>query len=370
MSESRFRPARKMNVLQRARYHILRRTFTGKYRRPFYEMLRFLLENGKPEEEAFRMIGDVHTDFGRHWHPYAELVQDCLQALGDNRPGHQLLDVLACWVPREEAALLGAGLKSGALAVALEQSDRLIDVRRRIVQEVVFASTYPLLLVIIFSLMLAVNNLKLVPTLSKMSDPASWTGALGVMYSLSGLTERWGMPSLTLGIVLLLLIIWSLPRWRGRIREMADGLMPWSLYRDMQGAVFLMNVAALLEASLADIDVLQTLRRTASPWLRERIDAALDGISLGNSLGMALRNSGYSFPDRSSVNYLSLLGKGKGASRLISKYADRALENIITRVKRRANTARGLSWILILLFFALMGSMAMQIQEMSRLPMH
>ncbi|EBU5081928.1 pilus assembly protein PilR [Salmonella enterica subsp. enterica] len=370
MSDNRFRPVRRMNLFQQLRYRFLRVSFTGKYRRPFYEMLRFLLENGKAEEEAFRMIGDVHTDFGRRWHPYAELVQDCLQALGDNRPGHQLLDVLACWVPREEAALLGAGLKSGALAVALEQSDRLIDVRRRIVQQVIFASTYPLLLVIIFSLMLAVNSFKLVPTLGKISDPASWTGALGMMYSLAGITDRWWIPALVSGIALLLLVIWSLPRWRGRIREMADTLMPWSLYRDMQGAVFLMNVAALLEAGLADIDVLQTLRKTAPPWLRERIDAALEGISLGNSLGMALRNSGYDFPDRQSVNYLSLLGNGKGASRLISKYADRALENIITRVKRRANTARGLSWLLILLFFVLMGSMAMQIQEMSRLPMH
>ncbi|WP_291971316.1 hypothetical protein [Candidatus Symbiopectobacterium sp.] len=76
---------------------------------------------------------------------------------------------------------------------------------------------------------------------------------------------------------------------------------------------------------------------------------------------MALRNSGFNFPDRQSVNYLSLLGKGKGASMLISSYADCALENIIARFKVRANTARALSLLLILLFFGLMGSMAFQI---------
>ena len=104
--------------------------------------------------------------------------------------------------------------------------------------------------------------------------------------------------------------------------------------------------------------------------MRERIDAALDGISLGNSLGMALRNSGFNFPDRQTVNFLSLLDKGKGSSGLISRYAERALENIINRVKRRANFSRGLTLLLFLLFFVLIGALALQIQDMSRLPMH
>lgn len=370
MSDSRFRPNRRMNLFQRLRYHVLRATFTGKHRRPFYETLRFLLDNGKAEAEAFRMIGDVHTNFGQRWHPYNELAQDCLQALGDNRPGHQLLDVLALWIPQEEAALLGAGLKSGSLSVALTQSDRLIDARGRILQQVIFASVYPLLFIAIFSAMLLVNNLAIIPKLSKISDPAGWTGALRIMNTLAGFTDNWATALFVAISLMLALVVWSLPRWRGRVREAFDGTIPWSLYKDLQGAVFLMNVAALLESGLADIDVLLTLRRTASPWLQERIDGALDGISLGNSLGMALRNSGFNFPDRQTVNFLSLLDKGKGAAGLISRYAERALENIIARVKRRANVSRGLSMLLILLFFVLIGALALQIQDMSRLTMH
>ncbi|WP_291971317.1 type II secretion system F family protein [Candidatus Symbiopectobacterium sp.] len=254
-----------MNLLQRARYHLLRYPFSGKHRQPFYEMLRFLLENGKSEDEAFRMIGDVHTDFGRHWHPYAELVQDCLQALGNNRPGHQIQDVLALWIPREEAASLGAGLKSGTLSVALAQSDRLIVVRRRIFQQVIFASTYPVVLVVLFTAMLTVNSVKLVPTMSKMSDPSTWTGALGVMNRLEQFNSDWGITCTVAGTLLLALAIWSLPRWRGSVREVADNFLPWSLYSDLQGAVFLMNVASLLEAGLPEIEVLETLRKTASP---------------------------------------------------------------------------------------------------------
>lgn len=370
MSESRFCPSRPMTVFQRARYHFLRHSFSGKRRKPFYEVLRFLLENDKADAEAFRMIGDVYTDFGRHWHPYSELVEDCLQALRDNRPGQQLQDVLARWIPAEEAALLGAGRKGKSLSVALEQSERLIDVRGRIVQQVIFASTYPALFLVLFGAMMVINSVKLVPTLSQMSDPATWTGALGVMYSMAAFTDQWGLACGAAFIVLLPAVLWSLSRWTGRLRQFVDRFMPWSLYSDLQGAVFLMNVAALLEAGLPEIDVLKTLRKTAPPWLCERLDATINGINRGNSLGRALRNSGFNFPNRQAANYLSLLGKGEGASILISRYADRALDEIISRVKRRANTARGLSLLLILLFFGLMGSMAFQIQEMSRMPMH
>ncbi|HFK4763122.1 type II secretion system F family protein [Citrobacter farmeri] len=370
MSENRFRPSRPMNIFQRARYHFLRHSFSGKRRKPFYEVLRFLLENDKADAEAFRMIGDVYTDFGLHWHPYSELVEDCLQALRDNRPGQQLQDALARWIPAEEAALLGAGRKGKTLSVALEQSERLIDVRGRILQQVIFASTYPALFVVLFGAMMVINTVKIVPTLSNMSDPATWSGALGVMNSMAEFTTQWGLVCGISFAGLLAVVLWSLPRWTGRIRQFADRFMPWSLYSDLQGAVFLMNVAALLEAGLPEIDVLKTLRKTASPWLRERLDATIAGINRGNSLGRALRYSGFNFPSRQSANYLSLLGKGDGASLLISRYADRALDEIIARVKRRANTARGLSMLLILLFFGLMGSMAFEIQEMSRMPMH
>ncbi|HEY2454467.1 MAG TPA: type II secretion system F family protein [Scandinavium sp.] len=370
MSEHRFVPARSMTLFQWLRYRLLRRTFNSRHRQPFYETLRFLLENGKPEEEALRMIGDVHTDFGRHWHPLYELVLDCQQALGDNRPGHQIQDVFALWIPQEEAALLSAGLRTGQLPVALAKADKLIGVRRRIHQQVIFASTYPLVLVALFSAMLVVNSEKLIPVLSKMSSPSSWTGALGLMNGLAEFTRSWGMLSAIAACMMLGLAFWSLPRWTGWGREYADRLLPWSLYADLQGAVFLMNLASLLDAGLPEIDVLESLRKTASPWLRERLDAAMAGIRRGHSTGMALRHSGFGFPDRQSVNYLSLLGKGKGASVLISRYAERALDGIIARVSLRASAARVLSLLLILLFFALMGEMAWQIQEMSRVPMH
>ncbi|QLH61913.1 type II secretion system F family protein [Serratia symbiotica] len=360
-----FYPTRDMSLPERARYRLVRATFSGQYRQPFYETLRFLLENRKALKDALTMIGDVHTDFGTRWHPYHELVQDCVEGLKDNRPGRALQDVLAVWAPVEEAALISAGMETGSIPRALMQADKLIVARRRILTQVIFASVFPTALVILSAGLLSVNNLALVPSMSKISDPERWTGALGMMNGVAQWTGDWGMMAAGATAGIMLLAFWSLPRWRGRLRRVADYLLPWSVYSDLQGAVFLMNIGALLGAGVPELKGLQTLHGFASPWLQERIEAAMDCMSEGNSLGLALRNSGYDFPSREAVNYLSLLDEGDSAADLISNYADRWLEQALSRVARRANVTKLFSLVLIMSFFLLILQMVMQIQEMN-----
>ncbi|EXU75293.1 type II secretion system F family protein [Erwinia mallotivora] len=369
-TEPRFSPLREMSLPEWLRYRLVRATFSGQYRQPFYETLRFLLENRKALKEAFTLIGDVHTDFGRRWHPYSELIQDCLEGVRDNRPGRSLRDVLAAWAPNEEAALISAGMETGNIPRALLQADKLIVARRRIIGQVIFASVYPVALALLSAGLLSANNQALVPTLSKISDPERWTGALGIMNGVAHWSSDWGMVAAGGGVSLILLAFWSLPRWCGRLRSYADFLLPWSVYKDLQGAVFLMNVGALLGAGVPELKTLQTLNGFASPWLRERIEAAMDCMHDGNSLGQALRNCGYDFPSREAVNYLSLLDNGDGAAELIGNYADRWLEQALVRVARRANVTKLFSLVLIMSFFLLILLMVMQIQDMNAINPH
>lgn len=371
MSNARFTPERPMSPIARIRRWLVRVSFTSTYRLPFYEALRFLLENERPPQDAFQMIGDVYTDFGRKWSPYLELVGDCLESMGDNRPGHTLTDALAAWVPDSEAALLGAGIKTGKLPLALKQADKMINARQRIFLQVLIASIYPLVFLFLGGALLAVNQMMIIPVMSKTSRPETWTGALGIMYSVSEFTRNWGPESLVIVVFLALLSFWSLPRWRGRTRKIFDNAMPWSLYSDLQGAVFMMNMASLISSGTALLESLQVLRGFSSPWLSERLDAVILAMNDGKStLGRALRNSGYDFPDRQSANYLSVISGGKGADAFISNYADRYLETTITRVIRRANMARLGFFFLILGFFALMVMMILQIQDMTNMTTH
>ncbi|MFV8810423.1 type II secretion system F family protein [Yersinia enterocolitica] len=365
MSEKRFRPTRNMLLGQRLRYELVRHTFSTRYRLQFYDALRFLLENDTPLGTVLQMIAEVHTDFGRHWHPYGDLVDDCLESLSDNGAGRTFEDVLAAWGPLEEAALISAGMRSGKLPEALLQAGKLVEARRRILTLVGKMSLYPLLLFCLGGGMLVINGAYLIPTLRKLSDPQNWTGALGFMHVLANFTDKQGVAAVCMVAILVGLVLWSLPRWRGRLRRLADKMMPWSVYQDIQGAVFLMNMAALLRANVQTLEALQILLPFSSPWLQECLDAIIAGVEQGDHLGKALRNSGYQFPSKEAANYLSLLTEGDGAPDIIGRYGDRWLEQTLERVNKRVMVVMFFSLLLIFSFFLLILSTVMQIQDMT-----
>lgn len=84
---------REMNFSQRLRRFIVRKTFSAPYRVQFYEALRFLLENKQPLKTALEQMRDAWTDFGRKWHPFAELATDCIESLRENS-GENSLNIL------------------------------------------------------------------------------------------------------------------------------------------------------------------------------------------------------------------------------------------------------------------------------------
>ncbi|EKN4036019.1 type II secretion system F family protein [Yersinia enterocolitica] len=365
MPEMSFRPARSMSLGQRLRYELVRHTFSTRYRLQFYDGLRFLLENSKSLGVALRMIAEVHTDFGKHWHPYGDLVDDCLESLSDNGVGRTLEDVLAAWGPLEEAALISAGMRSGKLPEALIQASKLVEARRRILTLVGKMSLYPLLLFCLGGGMLVINGAYLIPTLRKISDPQNWSGALGFMHLLANFTDKQGAAVVSAVAILMGLVLWSIPRWRGRLRRIADNMVPWSVYQDIQGAVFLMNIAALLRANVQTLAALQILLPFSSPWLQERLGSIIACVEQGDHLGKALRNSGYQFPSKEAANYLSLLTEGDGAPDIIGRYGDRWLEQTLERVNKRAIVVMFFSLLLIFSFFLLILSTVMQIQDMT-----
>ncbi|MCM5085059.1 type II secretion system F family protein, partial [Escherichia coli] len=92
----------------------------------------------------------------------------------------------------------------------------------------------------------------------------------------------------------------SLPNWKSpdSVRTFADKIMPWSIYQDIQGATFLLNMAALLKAKMTTLNSLNILQEFASPWLSTRLDSIIYRVRQGDHLGLALRQCGYQFPSR------------------------------------------------------------------------
>ncbi|EBQ7010862.1 type II secretion system F family protein, partial [Salmonella enterica] len=197
---------------------------------------------------------------------------------------------------------------------------------------------------------LYVLNTELIPVLSKISSPDSWSGALGFLYGLSVFVDNYGVICVVLVALIVVLISWSLANWKSpdSIRTIADKIMPWSIYQDIQGATFILNMAALLKANMTTLNSLNVLQEFASPWLSTRLESIIYRVRQGDHLGLALRQCGYQFPSSEAANFLSLL-QGDGATELISNYGQRWLVQTLERVKKRAAVVR-----LIMLIFLVM----------------
>ena len=337
---------REMNFSQRLRRFIVRKTFSAPYRVQFYEALRFLLENKQPLKTALEQMRDAWTDFGRKWHPFAELATDCIESLRENSGENSLEYTLGLWVPQEEAAVISAGIRSGSIVDALQFATTLTDAKKQLHQAIWQMAIYPVGLLIMMTGTLYVLNTELIPVLSKISSPDSWSGALGFLYGLSLFVDNYGAICAVLFAVVTGVISWSLKNWKNR--SLADNIMPWSIYKDIQGAAFLLNMAALLKAKMTTLNSLNVLQEFASPWLSTRLDSIIYRVRQGDHLGLALRQCGYHFPSRESANFLSLL-QGDGATELIGNYGQRWLVQTLERVKKRAAVVR-----LIMLIFLVM----------------
>jgi type II secretory pathway component PulF len=118
---------------------------------------------------------------------------------------------------------------------------------------------------------------------------------------------------------------------KARIR--LESIPPWSIYKVLQGSIFLLNMSVMLRAGISQLNALTILKRSAAPWLRERIDAIHYGVSSGKDFGTALRLAGHQFPDAMAIHFLQVLATRKGFAKSMERFANRWLEQMLKRVE-------------------------------------
>ncbi|ERO94587.1 type II secretion system F family protein [Enterobacter sp. MGH 8] len=306
------------------------------------------------------------TNFGQNWHPYVELTDDCIDALRENSGEKTLERTLTRWLPAAEASVISAGIRSESLPRSLRYACALTHAGKRIRAAVWQMAIYPIGFAIMLSSSIYVLNAELLPTLTEISPPENWTGALGFLYGISVYFSEYGVITGIAATALIIWTVWSLPRWHrpDRLRRIFDGLMPWSVYKDIQGATFLLNIGALLQSGVRTKDALEILLETASPWLAVRIDAITEHVREGKHFGLALKDCGYDFPSQEAANFLSLL-QGDGDDEIIINYGQRWLEQTLERVAKRAVVIRGLMFLAMILMLLLLVLVVMDINALN-----
>ncbi|MBU4633483.1 type II secretion system F family protein [Pseudomonas chlororaphis] len=322
--------------------------FGKKERIQFYESLMGVLEDGIPIEVALETVEKAFSNDGKELHPVSIICNEIAMTV---RGGKSLAHSCRSRVPYDEASLIETGEETGNLVQAFRDCVRIIEIRQRIARLVRSVVALPSLTWSLMWALLYVIAFWMVPSMSRRSDPESWTGIPALLYHISSIVSSYGVVIVIALLTLILTAVFTLPIFCGlkikpdspawqvqisRILQLArlrlESFPPWSLYKVLHGSIFLLNMSVMLRTGINQLDALSILNRSAPPWLRERLDAIHYGVSSGKNFGEALKLAGHQFPDAMAIHYLEVLATRKGFAESMERFANRWLEQTLLRV--------------------------------------
>lgn len=334
-----------MNAIDR---WLVKQQFNAELRKQMYETLGVLVDNNVMMLTALRDLYAVASDEGaKPKTTLALIVQDVIDSLS---AGKSFSQAMTPWVGTEEASILAAGEQSGKLRVAFGDAIGLIASKKRIRAAALSLVLYPSVLGALLCGVLFVISAVVVPKLTGIADPATWEGFAKMLYVISEAVMGSGLYMAALNFPLLGLIVWSMANYTGRLRAQLDRFPPWSLYRRVNGAIFMLNVSVMLRAGVKLHDALLITSRHANPWLRQRIVQIINGTSVGRNLGEAMAATGFDFPDRESIRYIRTLAGLDGFDRGLNEYAHASLERTISLIEKTAKALFLVAIVVIVLF--------------------
>lgn len=337
------------------------RNFGAADRQSLWVKLGKMTSNGMSLLNAINEIRDRKIKAGQSGHPVTLALMEWSRQL---RNGQRLSGAIADWATDEEVMLIKAGEQSGKLETALNSTIEVMNAKKEIRSAVLGGILYPIFLFAIAFAVLYLFGFKIVPAFTNVVHGAEWKGLAHVMVKISEFTRSWLWLVIVAIVGLVVAFFVSLPRFDGPLRIRLDRYAPYSIYRVMQGSSWLIATSALINAGLRNEAVLEQLMETASPWLKRRLHACLQGMRSGHNMGEALERSGYEFPDREIIADLGVYASLSGFDEALSNAGRQCLTESVVDIKLKMKVIFGVSILVVGAVIGIMvsGMMAMQLQ--------
>jgi len=340
------------------------RVLSTNQRLHLYSQLHLYLKNNHKLDVALTEMYNIYSEDGKK--PRNKIALMMKELLTSMAGGFSFSDSIAPYIPEGEFFLISAGEKSSYLKEAMMQATRLIKSKQRIAASMRKAFVYNIFLSLLMMAVLVVAAYYLIPQSMIMIKPEQLTGLAYAVYAMSQFVVNYGIYALVLILAFVWLVRWAQPNYIGRHRVMLDNIWPFSLYRTVNGATFLISLSSLMQANVQTGDALKELSEHASPYIRQRILAARSGLHHGQGLGESLHMSGYQFPDPQAIRHLRILGSKSGVEVAISHFSDDWLEETITKTDTMADIAKNVGMVLVFLVAGVVVTGTAMIQRASQ----
>lgn len=338
--------------------------FSSKVRERCWRKLASQQRHRMPLDESLRLF---IKQSAASKSPAKRCYEDIQERLAE---GKNLGEALSGYASPEEVLLIHSSQKGGNLPEGLTLAADLLAAKRKIIASVLGAVTYPVMLTGVIIVFLYVIATVVMPQLSAITDPKKWYGAAAFLYQLSSfINSSAGLVALVAFLTFLVVVIATLPHWRGKGRYWADKIPPWSIYRLLVGISWLHTVATLISAGQKLVDILDAMLSDSNttPYLKSILRKLYVHAARGANLGDALEATKLHWPAPKLVEelqaYANLPGFGQQLRSIATDWLSEGIEMITW-------AARGLNVICITTIGVLIVLITMSVGSIQENIMH
>lgn len=340
------------------------REFTGAKKARVYNKLASFLGNGVPLPKALEILLMHATLDGKKPNSSMAIVIRAWSNKVNN--GKTLGTAVKGWVPDGDRIMIEAGDRAGSLDEALINALFIEKSNKKIRSALKSGVAYPALLITVAICLLMMFGLYIIPGYEDIMPRDKWTGTAAAMLGVSDFVNYWLLPLLIVSAVAIALTIYTMPKWVGPTRAKFDKFPPWSLYRLMNGAGFMLSVSTLVKAGVHLPNILSILKRDAPPWYNERISAAKRHVDNGVNLGEALYLAGHNFPEQETVMDLRAFAEMEGFEDKLEQLGKEWVEDSVNKVQAQMAIFKNLSMVILGIVFGIIagGTASINLQLM------
>lgn len=258
-------------------------------------------------------------------------------------------------VPSMDGMILRASEDSGKLAQGLRFLSAAVSKAGNMKSALVSAIAMPALLTLFQVAIISGFSYFMVPILTQIMKPEKWPLLGRMLFGLSQFVVAFGPYLLILLIAGIVAFVLSLPRWTGPMRARFDRHLPYSIYRDYNGAIFLVTVAALMQSGVGLIESLKILREAGSPWMRWHISKMINSLERDSTNPAAALNTGILPPK--IADRISDYGERSSFTESMGKIGLTAVDRVAEIVSKSAKTMNTVMTIFVggTLLFLMLG---------------
>lgn len=261
--------------------------------------------------------------------------------------GRPLSSAMHGWITLSEEMIIEAGEQSDHLDEAMADALEASAATKRIRKTVRNAFIYPVAMLIAVCLILWGFNAKIVPTFAEIVQPVLWTGNAARMYALSEFVVGWMPIAIPALLALIVLIVMALPRYTGPARVTLDKFPPFSIYKVIAGASFMMSLRGFITAGVTIPEALRRIARGSNPYIKSRTLAILAQVNAGRNLGVGMTKAGHNFPDPDINGEISIYAGLGDFDDNLDVLAKEWIEGSVERVQASSRVLSNLALVLL-----------------------